>query len=341
MQEFDGLLDTARLQSWIDDKIPGRGQQITVTRVQGGASNIIFKIERAGTVLALRRPPHVANDPTSNNMRREITLLEALKNTDVPHPRLVAPCLDPEVAGVPFAIMEWVDGFTPRNPLPPPFDTDPAVRRAMAFELIDALALISSLDWRQAGLESFGKPDGFLKRQVDRWLTQLGRYKTRDIAGLDRLADLLQTQIPATPQVSLIHGDYQWVNTMFHHGAPTRLAAVMDWEMATIGDPLLDLGWVLSGWQEPNDEEPSHLDIIDWQNFPARSELAERYAKRTGLPLDHIDYYQALSLFKLACIMEGAYYRYATGKSDHPTHRKMEYVVPSMIRRALRVLDKH
>jgi aminoglycoside phosphotransferase (APT) family kinase protein len=332
--QHDDLMNEERLQAWIDDKIPGRGEPLSVTRAPGGASNIIYKLERAGAQYVLRRPPKVANDPTSNNMRREIGLLQALKSTDIPHPRLVAACLDAEVIGAPFAVMEWIDGFTPRDPLPVGFDT-PAAHREMALALIDALARISNVDWLAAGLSDFGKPDGFLERQVNRWFSQLERYRSREIPGLTELGDWLRKNTPTMQRAGLMHGDYQFVNVMFAPTLPVQLAAVVDWESATIGDPLLDLGYMLGGWRE-NGEIATHSTYLTWQDFPARAELAERYAKQTGLSIDALPYYMGLAMFKIAIIMEGAYYRYASGKSTLINHKRMEHEVPKMVQRGLR-----
>jgi aminoglycoside phosphotransferase (APT) family kinase protein len=267
-------------------------------------------------------------------MRRELTLLKALGRTAIPHPRLVAAAEDDTVIGVPFALMEWVDGFTPRDPLPDGFATVGNARR-LAEALIDGLAMISNLDWQAAGLDGFGKPDNFLERQVGRWLSQLERSRSRDLAHLDRLCEWLRVNTPAMQRTALIHGDYQFVNVMFAPEPPPRLAAIVDWESATIGDPLLDLGWVLAGWQDPG-EAQTHASYINWSRFPPRAELAARYAEKTGLDVSSLPFYMALALFKLAVIMEGWYFRTLNGQSDHPSHKEMEFVVPGMLARAAR-----
>ena len=178
-EELEALLDVGRLKSFIDSRIPGRGEQLSVTRLRGGSSNLMFRVERAGLVYVLRRPPRERYDPTSHNMEREVTLAKALCKTDVPHPRLVTYCDDPAVIGAPFTLMEFVDGFSPIGVFPEPFESDPALRRQIGFGMVEALATLARVDWRHIGLESFGRPDGFLERQVDRWLGQLARYKTR------------------------------------------------------------------------------------------------------------------------------------------------------------------
>ncbi len=333
-QDFDGLLDLARLQAWADAHLPGRGP-LSLTKIHAGASNVMFRLDRDGKTYALRRPPSVANDPTSNNLLREIRLLQALGRTNVPHPRLAVFHPDTDVMGVPFFLAEWIDGFTPMGSFPEPHASNAAVRRQMGFEMIDALAEVAAVDWKAVGLEGFGKPDGFLQRQVARWLGQLDRYRSREIPHLKDVAEWLTAHTPQTPRVGLIHGDYSFANVMFSRAAPpAKLAAIVDWESATIGDPLLDLGHLLSGWRDdPN--ENTWATFVTWGNgFASRKELAARYAERTGLPVTHLNFYMALAVFKLGVIMEGAYYRYATGRSTHEGHRAMEQAVPAMLKQA-------
>jgi len=331
---FDGLiLNPGRLQQWFDACVPGAASPIALTQIRGGASNALFRVDRGAETYALRRPPKISNDPSANNILREIRLLRALAETDVPCPRLVAACETAEVVGTPFAVIEWIDGYTPFAPLPEPLNSDPAMRRDLGFALIDALATVANVDWRRAGLEGFGKPEGFLERQVDRWLGQLERYRSRSIEFLDPVAAWLRANTPPTPRVGLIHGDYSPANVMLFPGRPLRFAAIVDWESATIGDPLLDLGHLLSGWLDA-DSGPTWAIFADWGGFPSRREAAERYAAATGLPVDHLAYYMTLAVFKLAIIMEGAYYRHLTGRSQTKEHAEMVHLVPRMVRQA-------
>lgn len=325
-------LDSEKLGAWLDGVLPGPATPLTVTKIKGGASNIIYRVERGGHTYALRRPPVVKNDPTSNNMRRELTLLQALAKSDIPHARLVVAGEDDSVIGVPFALMEWVDGFSPQVPFPAGFSM-PETKLALAEELIDGLATVSNTDWQGIGLEGFGKPEKFLERQVDRWLSQLERARTRDLPHLEALCAWLRVHTPVTQRTALIHGDYQFINVMFAPSLPPKLAAIVDWESATIGDPLLDLGWVLAGWQDAG-ETGTHATYVAWDNFPPRAEMAARYATKTGLDVSQLNFYMALALFKLAVIMEGWYARFLSGQSTHPSHKAMETVVPVMLARA-------
>jgi aminoglycoside phosphotransferase (APT) family kinase protein len=312
----------------------GGNAPIEVTRITSGASNEMFEVTRDGEVMILRRPPPARVARSAHDVVREHRVLSALSGTDVPHPHPIALCDDEAVIGAPFYLMERIDGFAPREPLPPPFDSDLAVRRAMGLELIDVLARLACVDWIAAGLEGFGKPDGFLERQVGRWLGQLDTYRTRDIPGLDRVAGWLTDSRPEMSAAGIIHGDYQFINVMYAHGVPPRIAAVVDWEQSTIGDPLLDLGWVLAGWTDPGEEVLYGSYMSDRRGLPTRAELTARYAERSGRSTEHVAYYVVLSLFKLACVLEGSYYRFIKGMSRTPQHERFGELVPQLIARA-------
>jgi aminoglycoside phosphotransferase (APT) family kinase protein len=333
----DFAFDSRILADWLDTAIFGNASKIEIERVTGGASNLTYRLRRGHETYALRCPTSVRNDNTANTLQREIRLLKALADSDVPHARLVASDSDGSILGVSFMLTRWIDGFTPKAPLPANFRSADCAP-AFAWELTDALAKIGSVDFEALGLSDFGKPDGFLERQVGRWKSQLERAHSRDIDGVDDLCAALTSSRPATQRSSLIHGDYQFINVMFENSAPPRLAAVIDWETATIGDPLLDLGWMLAGWQEPG-EEPTHAIYMDWRDMPLRTAVATRYAHHTGLDVTHIHYYVALALFKLAAIMEGWYFQYLNGRSKVSSHALMKEMVPRMISRAIHFVE--
>lgn len=333
MADLAGLIDTDRLSRWIDDRIPGRGDRLAVARLHGGSSNLMFKLERAGRAYVLRRPPRERYDATSHNIEREVALFTALAKTDVPHPRLATYSTDASVIGAPFVVMEFVDGFSPVGVFPEPLESDPSLRRAIGFGMVEGLAVLAKVDWRGIGLEKFGKPHGFLERQVDRWMGQLARYRTREIPHLEELAQWLRQNRPEQVATGLMHGDYSFPNVMFARSPPVRMAAIVDWESATIGDPLLDLGHLLAGWCNPGETLTYHKNV-DWKGMPTREELAARYADLTGLPITHINYYRALALFKLAIILEGAYARFQRGQSDYEGHRTLDVRVPAFIAQA-------
>jgi aminoglycoside phosphotransferase (APT) family kinase protein len=300
-------LPVDRLAEWVGDQLPGAGMPFSAERIgtDVGIANVLFALRRGGKSFVLRRPPQVKNAPSASDIRREWRVLTALEGTPVPHPRALLYCEDPDVIGWPFLIMSFVEGFTPVGTLAPPYNI-PAARRALGFAMVDAIADLSAVDWQACGLRDFGKPAGFLDRQVTRWMGQLATYQTRDILGLERLAAWLEANKPSAQIPGLLHGDYSPFNVMASWSRPDRLAAVVDWDSSTIGDPVLDIGHLLARWTEPG-EQPAlvRVDIADRDGLPRRHELASRYAQRSGRDLSAISYYEALALFKLGLILEG------------------------------------
>ncbi len=356
------IADPARLAAWLDAQgLPGTGLPLETRFVSGGASNQIFELRRGAWRAALRRPPPELPEGRNETMLREHRVLAALADTDVPHPRVLAAGDDPAVMdGACFYVMEFVDGWSPmqtgapqagrrparseaqpseaRTNWPAPFDSDLDARRGLAFELVGGIAKLARVDWRAAGLEGFGRPEGFLARQVDRWLAHLERVRFRELPGLDVAAEWLRAHTPDAFTPGLIHGDYQFANVMYRHGAPARLAAIVDWEMSTVGDPLLDLGWVLMGWPDPG--EPSAVGYVDHRGMPSRAELVVAYARETGLPVDRLDYYVVLARFKMACVLEAGYARWVAGRADNPKMAAFGDVVLDMARRAAELAER-
>jgi aminoglycoside phosphotransferase (APT) family kinase protein len=335
-----GLVDLPRLEAWLAANL---GMvDVDITRVSSGHSNEMFKLRTPHEVCMLRRPPAAIATASASQMAREFRVLRALEGTGVPHPRALALCEDATVVGAPFLVLAWIDGFAARLPLPTPFDGDPDARREMAFSMIDALAQVGGVDWRAAGLEGFGKPEGFLERQVSRWMQQLDQYRTRDIPRLDEVASWLGAHTPSAWSSGLMHGDFQERNVMFAPDRPGRVAAVVDWDSATIGAPLLDLGWLLGLWDEPGEESPGRDESAMFSTLPGmprRRELVDRYEDATGRDARDLPYYVVLGLFKLACIIEGSYHRWRTGRSDDPYHGRFEVRVPALVARAAAVAE--
>ena len=239
-----------------DQGLDGAGEPLSVRFISGGASNEIFEVSRGGHRWALRRPPRRVPPGRNETMMREYRILAALDGTDVPHARAAGACDDPEVLGAAFYLMDFVDGWSPISEpeWPEPFYSDLDARAGLAYELVEAIARLSRVDWRARGLEGLGRPDGFHERQVDRWYAHLERFRFRDIPGLDEAGDWLRGRKPRSYEPGIMHGDYQFANVMFRHGAPARMAAIVDWEMGTVGDPLLDLAWVVMGWPDDTGE---------------------------------------------------------------------------------------
>ena len=336
---YEPSLDRERLGRWMDARgLPGTGEPVEATFITGGASNDLFAVTRGDLRCALRRPPDPVPAGRNETMLREYRLLAALADTDVPHPRVLAGCDDPDVVGGCFYLMEFVDGWSPiqeGTTWPEPFGSDLGARRGLAFELVDGIARLSRVDWEARGLEGFGRPDGFHERQVDRWLAHLDAVRFRPLPGIDEAAAWLRTYHPRSYRPGIMHGDYQFANVMYRHGAPARLAAIVDWEMATVGDPLLDLGWVLNGWPDDTSAAgPSTVSYVDFTGMPSKDELLEAYATASGRPVDEIDYYVILARFKLAIVLEAGYARVVAGQADNPKMAKFGDVVLDMAAKA-------
>ncbi|MDZ4827754.1 MAG: phosphotransferase family protein [Actinomycetota bacterium] len=333
------LVDPERLAAWMDGEGLAPGAPLTVERITTGHSNEVFVVERGELRCALRRPPRTPLSPTAHDMVREHRLLSAFRAPDgwhgrepVPVPRPVALCADPDVIGAPFYLMDVVDGVVVRDRLPEVLTPDPA---ACAYELIDALAGIHAFDWQAGGLGDFGRPDGYLERQVPRWLGQLERYKTRELPEVDEAGRWLSEHTPAMQPPTVIHGDYKLDNVMFAPDLPVCLAAVVDWEQSTVGDPLADVGWVIGLWVDPDEAASMTGPGPLGSAAPTRTELVERYGAATGRDLDHLAFYCVLGLFKLACVMEGSYARFTAGTSDDAYFAALGEGVPALARRAL------
>ncbi|MFL6241155.1 MAG: phosphotransferase family protein [Actinomycetes bacterium] len=282
--------------------------------IAGGSQNDIYEITRDGLRCVLRMPPPSAPAARDDGILREWRIIEALDGTDVPHTAAVGVCEDPAVLGRPFYLMGFVDGWSPmqERSWPAPFDADMPARQGLAYQLVEGIALLSKVDWQAKGLQDLGRPGGFHDRQVDRWTAFLDRIKQRELPGFDTAAAWLRSHRPIDYVPGLMHGDYQFANVMFRHGAPARLAAVVDWEMGTVGDPKLDLGWVVHAWPEDTSTPRSGgISYADLHGMPSRSQLLARYAEVSGRQVDDIDYYMVLAKWKLAIVLEQGYQRSA------------------------------
>jgi aminoglycoside phosphotransferase (APT) family kinase protein len=308
-----------RLGQWMDTQdLPGRGEPVVTSFISGGTSNVIYRIQRGDFVSVLRRPPVKVPPGRNETMLREFRVLNAINGTDVPHPEAYAVCADESVLGAAFYLMSEVDGWSPMNTdgWPDPFDTDLDARFGLGIQLVDGPARLSKVDWKARGLEGFGKPDNFHDRQVDRWLAHLKAFQFRELPGLEEASTWLRAHKPSHWEPGIIHGDYQFANAMFNHGAPAKLAAMVDWEMSTVGDPLLDLAWIMNGWTNPGEDRTT--GYVDQTGMPSADQMLDHYATVSGRSVDEIDYYVILARFKLAIVLEGGYARVVAGTSDNP-----------------------
>ncbi|GAA4810931.1 phosphotransferase family protein [Streptomyces ziwulingensis] len=315
-----------RLNAWAGlGTLPGDGPLTSLTPLTGGAQNLLFTLRRAdGTELVLRRPGRHLRTGALDAFRREGRALAALADTDVPHPRLYASVLDEEVLGAPFSVLEKIDGFAPRGTLPGRYAEEAGWRRAVAFALVDAAAKLAAVDPAAHGLADLGRPEGWLRRQTPKYLKLLHGYRVdpayreHESPLVDTVADWLTAHTPEQGATGIVHGDLQFANVMFAHHAP-RLAAVVDWEMASLGDPLLDLAWILTAWREEGDPPGSAPQFRPWDGMPGRAELVAYYGESTGRDVSAFRWYQVLACFRLAALLEGSYARALAGKMDRAT----------------------
>jgi aminoglycoside phosphotransferase (APT) family kinase protein len=309
------MIDADPLARWMDDAgLPGKGEPVELAYVSGGSQNEIYEVRRGELHAALRIPPAAAPATRDDGILREWRIIEALEGTDVPCTPAIGVCTDQTVLGRTFYLMGFVDGWSPMGTdghrWPAPFDEDLEARRGLAFELVDGIALLSKVDWQAKGLQDLGRPEGFHDRQVDRWTAFFERSKGRELPGFDEASAWLRGHRPIDYVPGLMHGDYQFANVMFRHGAPARLAALVDWEMGTVGDPKLDLGWVMHSWPEDTTSgEGAVGGYVDLRAMPSRTELLARYAEVSGRQVDDIDYYSVLAKWKLAIALEQGFQR--------------------------------
>ena len=307
------MIDSARLAHWMDDAgLPGRGEPIDVRFLSGGSQNEIYRIRRGEHSCVIRIPPPEAPPDRDRGILREWRIIDALDGTDVPHTPAVAVCPDPSVLGRTFYLMGFVPGWSPmgRTGWPAPFDTDFDARPGLAYQLAEGIALLSKVDWQARGLHDLGRPEGFHERQVDRWTSFFDRINGRELDGMDIATKWLRAHRPIDFIPGLMHGDYQFANVMYFDGAPARLAAIVDWEMGTVGDPKLDLAWMVQGWPpDTHAPEAATASYVDLRGMPSRSQLVDHYARVSGRQVDDLDYYLVLAKWKLAIVLERGFQR--------------------------------
>ncbi len=343
---YDRLVDEDALATYLADHL-GEADDYDVERHQEGHSNETLFVTWGDRDLVLRRPPPGETADTAHDVIREYDVMNAVADTDVPVPNLVLACEDHDVIGSDFYLMDRLEGDVLREDEPDRFAT-PEHRRRLGEELVDTLAKIHRLDYEAIGLGEFGYPPGYTERQVERWGQQLMwafevTADEREVPDLYEVGSWLQEHTPEDHPHSLVHGDYKLDNVMFGPGTPPELVAVFDWEMATLGDPRADLGWMLAYWRDPKDPEPTIPELVtrfmERDGYPSRLELVERWEDLTGLAFEHERFYRALAVYKLAGLGEMFFRRYLEGNSDNPMYPKMEDRVPALAARAKRIVE--
>lgn len=320
LDNFGGLIDWDRFNAWLEtENAPGKGPVTAVRKLKGGLQNNVFLVERGGGSFVLRRPGKHLRPESNKIILREGRVLRALKTSAVPHPEVYAVCEDPEVIGACFYMMTPLNGFTPSGALPGEYATNPNWRAAMGDELVKSAAALAAVDPAAVGLSDLGKPDDWHARQVSRWRSQLEGYAAtpgydpKALPHVDAVGNWLSDNLPSDRRIGLIHGDFQFANVMFAYDAP-RIAGVIDWELTTLGDPMLDLGWVLASWLEPGDPEGKKPLVQPWETFRSRADLVKLYGELTDRDMSAAPWFFALGCYKLACLLEGTYAASIAGK---------------------------
>lgn len=327
----DERFDERRLEAYLRDQVPDLDGPMEVRQFHGGHANLTYDVRFGDRELVLRRPPLGPVAPKSHDMRREFRALSALAPLFPYSPRPVTLCEDEGVIGAIFFVMERARGLVVRASWPEDLGDDPALRRRMGESLLDALADLHAVDTERPEVAALGRAEGFVERQVKGWHGRWERARTRDIPLMDELAAWLGARIPSPERVSVLHNDYKLDNAMFALDDPGRLVAIFDWDMTSLGDPLIDLGTLLGYWTEEGDQTPRGTGgVTHLSGFPSRAELAERYQARSGINLDKLAWYESFALFKTAVVLEQIYVRFVKGQTQDERFKALGEFVPRL-----------
>ena len=335
-QQLPPLIVREPLARYLDSLNLGEGA-LEAERIGDGHSNVTYLIRRGAERFVLRRPPRPPLPPSAHDVLREARLLSALEGMAARTPRVLATCADESILGVPFYLMEEVVGSVVTTELPEALD-NPADRARLGDELVDALVEVHAVDWRAAGLEGFGKPIGYLERQLRRFGGLWEHNKTRELPVVREVGDWLAANLPESPTATVVHGDYRLGNTMVSADSPARLLAIFDWELATIGDPLADVGYLTVTWVQADDPPDTMFSsmsaVTRGEGFPDRQAMIARYEERSGRPMGSLGWYQALALWKAAIFMEGNYKRFLAGSTNDSFLAVFDEGVPALAEKA-------
>jgi aminoglycoside phosphotransferase (APT) family kinase protein len=314
----DERLDEPRLSEYLRGKLPGSERPLRVRQFGGGAANLTYLLDFEGEEYVLRRPPLGPVAPSAHDMGREFRVLSTLHRVFAPAPRALLSCEDPMVLGAPFFVMERRRGVVVRRTFPSIYASQPDAPRRMAEALVDTLVDLHAVDYASLGLEGLGKAAGFVDRQIEGWRRRWEAARLEDVPDMDLVHRWLADHRPGGGSASLVHNDYKLDNVMLAADDPGRLVAVFDWDMCTLGDPLSDLGALLTYWSEPGDPAPLRATAMMPADprFPAREGLVERYAQRSGRDVSGIAYYHVLGLYRLAVIAAQIYVRFRRGQTQ-------------------------
>ena len=338
--ELPPLIIRSSLQRYLAEHLPGDDAELELERIGEGHSNITYLVTRGTQRFVLRRPPRPPLPPSAHDVLREWRLLDAIKDTSARVPRMLLACADEAVIGAPFYVMEYCVGSVITNEIPAVLDT-PEQRRRMGLDVVDALAEVHDVDWRACGLDGYGKPTGYLERQLRRFNGLWEHNKTRELPRVQQVGDWLAANLPESPPATIVHGDYRLGNTMVANDPPARVIAIFDWELSTIGDPLADVGYLSVTWLQPGDPDETMFSSLSpvtrREGFPGREELVAYYEERTGRPMSSLRWYQTLALWKAAVFMEGNYKRVLAGTTDDPWLKTFDEGVPRLAEAAYEI----
>ncbi len=333
----DEQLDEARLANYLRDKLEGADQALSIGQFGGGAANLTYLLDFGTQQYVLRRPPLGPVAPSAHDMAREYRVLSVLYQAFPYAPRAYLLCEDNTIIGAPFFIMERRNGIVVRRSLPAEYAAIADAPQQMSFALVDALADFHAVDYKELGLDSLGKPDGFIERQIEGWYGRWNKAKVDDISEMDSVYAWLKQHLPAQAAPSLVHNDYKLDNVMLAHDDPSKLVAIFDWDMSTLGDPLADLGALLTYWTEPTDApylQMTAMMPVGDQRFPSRAELVKRYAERSGRDVSHIRFYHTLGIYRLVVICAQIYIRYKRGQTQDQRFESFGMMIPLLAKAA-------
>lgn len=339
-------LDLVGIERWLRDQGVLAEDGLEQMRVlAGGTQNIVLRFHNGGRDYVLRHPPSNPRPNSNRLLSREIRVLTALSGSDVPHPTVIAACDEGEGSDRVFYLMDAVDGFNPTLSLPASVAASSAARHRMGLEMIDALVALAAIDPAANGLGDFGKLDGFLERQVGRWAGELAGYVKYDgwegpaaLGDVAGIGQWLTDNIPPDMQPGIIHGDYHIGNCIFAEDG--ALNAVVDWEMATLGDPLVDLGRLLVSWPDGGERKPQTMRVDPLEGFATPAELIARYAEKSGRSLRHLPWFEVLACYKLALIFEGSHARAQAGLADRATGDRLHRSAISLLDEARDIIAR-
>jgi aminoglycoside phosphotransferase (APT) family kinase protein len=336
--------DPERLRPFLEASLPGAIGPLSLLQFRKGHSNLTYLVRFGDRELVLRRAPFGAKIKSAHDMRREFTILSALQGAYPKAPRPVAFCDDESLLGARFYLMERVHGVVLRGAAPPVGVVfTPHFLRGISSALLDNLADLHAVDLVATGLSSIGHPEGYVARQVSGWTERYAKAKTDELGDVTAAADWLLRNLPAKSGATLIHNDYKYDNVMLDPADLTRIVAVLDWEMATVGDPLSDLGQLLGYWLDPDDPEELRSHPYGPTFLPgslSRAQLVERYALRSGRDTSSILFYYVLALFKIAVILQQIYKRFVDGHTRDPRFGALIHSVRMLSRQSARALEK-